>query len=239
MWRNVKVAADTDSGQTTPASKPATSTGTLGLFVFGEEIPSGGFTVNPSTGFSVDPTFSQKYNLPPIEIWIFNITLGATADAELKASGSAAVSGLDLSVTPSASLGGHISGGINLGIASGSVDAKVKLVSLSTPVTAQAKWVINTSPARCDFTLDGSLKGDLTLSSGGGEVDLDATFGDCPFCYTDSETLFKWAPLASLTVNIFNDTIDTTLFELPTSLCSFPFDTRSANGTDNDRRNHP
>jgi hypothetical protein len=219
---DVKVVADTDSGQTTPAYKAATSTGTLGLYVFGNEIPSGGFSVNPSTGFSVDPTFSQEYDLPPIQIWIFSITLGATANAELNAQGSAAVSGLDLSVIPSGSLGAHASGGINLGIASGSVDAKVNLVTLSTPITAQAKWVINTAPDICATELSGSLTGNLNLSSGGGEVDLDASFGPCPFCYTDSETLFKWGPLASENWDLFNDTLDVQFFGLPSSLCSFP-----------------
>ena len=219
---DAKVVADTDSGQTTPNYVAATSTGTLSFYVFGNEIPSGGLSVNPSTGFSQDLTWNQEYNLPPIEIWIFSITLGATVDAELNASGSAALSGLDLSVTPSASLGGHVSGGIDLGIASGNVDAKVNLVTLSTPVTAQAKWVLNTKPDVCAATLNGSLTGDVNLSSGGGEVDLDATFGVCPFCYTDSETLFKWGPLASETWQLFNDSIDTQLFSLPGSLCTFP-----------------
>jgi len=219
---DAKVVADTDSGQTTPSYVAASSTGTLSFYVFGNEIPSGGINVNPSTGFSQDLMWNQEYNLPPITIWIFDITLGATADAELKASGSAALSGLDLSVTPSASLGGHVSGGINLGVASGDVDAKVNLITLSTPITAQAKWVLNTRPDICAATLNGSLTGDVNLSSGGGEVDLDATFGACPFCYTDSETLFKWNALESETWHLFNDSIDTQLFGLPSSLCSFP-----------------
>lgn len=219
---DAKVVADTDSGATTPAYKAATSTGNLGLFIFGTEIPSGGLNVSPSVGFSVDPKFSQNYDLPPIQIWIFSITLGATVDAELKASGSAAISGADLSVTPSASLGAHVSGGIDLDIASGKVDAKINLVSVSTPLTAQIKWVINTSPSVCATTLNGSLKADLTVSSGGGEVDLDATFGVCPFCYTDTETLVKWGPLVSKTWNLVNATVDTQFFGLPTSMCTFP-----------------
>jgi hypothetical protein len=219
---DAKITADTDSGETTPTYKPATSTGTLGFYVFGEEIPSGGITISPSTGFSVDPSWNQEYDLPPIQIWIFDITLGATVDADLKAQGSAALSGADLSVTPTASIGGHISGGINLGIAEGNVDAKVNLVTLSVPTTAQAKWVLNTSPAICAATLNGSLESNLNLSSGGGQVNLDATFGFCPFCYTDSYTLFKWGPLASDSWNLFNDTIDTQLFGLPASLCQYP-----------------
>jgi hypothetical protein len=219
---DAKITADTDSGETTPAYKPATSTGTLGFYVFGEEIPSTGIPFSPSTGFSVDPSWDQDYDLPPIQIWIFNITLGATVDADVKAQGSAALSGADLSVTPTASIGGHISGGINLGIASGDVDAKVNLVTLSVPTTAQAKWVLNTSPAICAATLNGSLDSNLNLASGGGQVDLDATFGFCPFCYTDSYTLFKWNALVSKSWNLFDETLDTQLFGLPASLCQYP-----------------
>ena len=219
---DAKLTADTDSGETTPTFKPATSTGTLGFYVFGEEIPSGGLTFSPSTGFSVDPSWSQEYNLPSIQIWIFDITLGATVEADLNAQGSAALSGADLSVTPSASIGGHVSGGINLGIASGNVDAKVNLVTLSAPMTAQVKWVLNTNPEICAATLNGSLTGNLNLGSGGGEVDLDATFGICPFCYTDSYTLIKWASLVNKKWTLFDDTIDTQLFGLPSSLCTYP-----------------
>jgi hypothetical protein len=219
---DAKLTADTDSGATTPVYKPATSSGTLNFYVLGEEIPSGGLPFNPSAGFSVDPSWNQEYNLPSVHVWIFTITLGATVDADLNAQGSAALSGADLSVIPTASIGGHISGGIDLGIASGTVDAKVNLLTVSTPVSAQVKWVIHTEPNVCATTMNGSLKGDLNLSSGGGQVNLDATFGDCPFCYTDSYTLFKWKPLASASWNLFSDTIDTQLFELPTSLCTYP-----------------
>jgi hypothetical protein len=218
---DAQLTADTDSGETTPTYKPATSSGTLGFYVFGEEIPSGGLTFTPSTGFSVDPSWNQEYDLPSIQIWIFDITLGALVDADLKVSGSAALSGLDLSVTPSASLGAHISGGIDLDIAQGDVDAKVNLITLSAPATAQAKWVLNDDPSICAAELDGSLDGNLNVSSGGGEVDLDATFGICPFCFTDSWTLFKWGALANQSWNLFSDTIDTQLFGLPASMCKY------------------
>lgn len=223
---DAKVTADTDSGETKPASKPAKSTGTLGFYVFGEEIPSGGLSISPSTGFSVDPSWNQEYDLPPIQIWIFDITLGALVDADLNAQGSAALSGADLSVTPNASIGAHVSGGINLEIASGSVDAKVNLITLSTPTTAQVKWVIDNTPQVCATTLNGSLNSNLNLSSGGGEVDLDASFGDCPICYTHSWTLFKWNPLVSKSWTLLDDSIDVQLFALPTSLCPY---TASAN----------
>ena len=218
---SVKLTADTDSGQTTPTYKAATSTGNAGLYLFGIEVPSGGLSVSPSAGFSIDPKISDTFNLPPIQIWIFSITLGADAAAELNAAASAAVSGLDLSVTPSASLGMHVSGGIDLGIASGKVDAKVNLATLATPVIGQVKWVIDTSPQVCSTTLQGKLKSDLNLSSGGGKVDLVATYGICPFCDSDTYNLFKWDPLVSKSWNLYNATIDTQLFGLPASMCSF------------------
>ena len=107
-------------------------------------------------------------------------------------------------------------------IASGTVDARVELLNLSTPVIAQAKWVVHTQPQLCALTLDGKLKGDVNLSSGGGKIDLKATFGICPFCDTESQTIFKWDPLISKSWNLFNATIDTQLFQLPASLCAFP-----------------
>ncbi|MGA7342663.1 MAG: hypothetical protein WBE72_08450 [Terracidiphilus sp.] len=219
---DAKLTADTDSGETTPASKPATSSGTLDFFVFGEEIPSGGQSFNPSTGFSIDPSLDEELDLPSIQVWIFTLTLGADVEADLSVQGSAALSGADLSATPNVSLNADIEGGVNLGIAQGDVDAKVNLVKLSTPVSAQAKWDLDTDPSLCAAELTGSLNGNVDISSGGGTVDLDATFGDCPLCVTDSWTLFKWAALASKNYNLFNDTISTQLFGLPGSMCGYP-----------------
>jgi hypothetical protein len=219
---DAQLTADTDSGETVPASKPATSSGTLDFFVLGEEIPSGGESFNPSTGFSIDPSLDEELDLPPIQVWIFTLTLGADVEADLNVQGSAALSGADLSATPNVSLNADIKGGVNLGIASGDVDAKVNLVKLSTPVSAQAKWDLDTDPAICAAELTGSLDGNVDISSGGGSVVLDATFGDCPFCVTDSYTLFKWGALASKNFNLFNDSISTQLFGLPASMCSYP-----------------
>lgn len=216
---DANVVADTDSGQTTPAYVQATSTGSLALYVFGSQVFSE--SVNPSVGFSYDPTISEAFNLPPIHIWIFAITIGATADAELKVQGSAAIQGADLSVAPTGTVGFHVQGGIDIGVASGGVDTKISLLTVATPAEAQVKWVLKTSPALCFTELDGTLKGDLTLSSGGGEIDLKATFGLCPFCDTESQTLYKWGPLASTSSNLFSDVIDTQLFALPASLCAF------------------
>jgi hypothetical protein len=225
---DINTVADTDSGETTPTYMKPTSTFQLHLFVFGNEVPSGGVSVNPSTGFSVDPTASGSYDLPSIQIWIFSITLGADASAELNAQGGAAVSGVDLKVVPSASVGAHMKGLIDLALASGGVDAKVNLISVSTPATAQAKWVLNTDATTCAMTLNGSTRGDLQLSSGGGKVDLVATFGICPFCDHESWNLFNWGPLASTNVNLFSADLGFSAFPLPASLCTKPLTVRIA-----------
>jgi len=219
---DAKLTADTDSGETTPSYKAATSTGSLGFYVFGEEIPSLSPSFSPSVGYSHPFEESEPLDLPPIQVWIFTLTLGADVDAKVDLNVSAGLSGADLSITPSATLGAHASGGIDLGIISGSVEAKVQLAVLSAPVTAQAKFVVNTDPLVCATTLNGSIKGDLDISSLGGEIDLNGSVGICPFCVTDSYTVFKWSPIVSKSWNLFNDTLSYQAFGLPASMCSLP-----------------
>jgi N-acetylneuraminic acid mutarotase len=224
---DVTMTADTDSGQTVPHQKKPTSSGSIGLFVFGNEI-YGPITFIPSKGFTVTSPSSYlkpiEYDLPqPIEIWIFSITLGATAGAGIDAYGPANVpSGLALNIFPTLSLGAHAYGAVNLYIASGGVDVRVDLIDLSPAVTADADWTPNTNASTCAVTLSGSLNGNVTFGSLGGEVDLEATFGDCPFCYTDSWPLFSWNPLISESWNLFNDTIGPQLIGLPASMCTLP-----------------
>jgi hypothetical protein len=219
---DIKTTIDTDSGETTPTFMKPTSSGSAHFFVFGTELPPGGFSVDPTVGFDVDPKFSQSFDVLNIQIWIFRITIGVNADAELALTGGAAISGVDVKLTPSASVGAHVMGGVNVGIASGGVDAKVSLISVSTPATAQAKWVLNTQADVCAMTLNGSAVANLQLSSAGGKVDLVATFGVCPFCYKSSWTLFKWAPLASTSLGLFNIDLGFPAFQLPFSLCTRP-----------------
>jgi hypothetical protein len=217
----VIVTAETDSAETTPTVKAGTSTGTFELYLFEELSYISPFT--PSAGFDIDHTFIKNFDVPDIQIWIFTLKLGATTEVEIEASGPATASGLNLVVTPSVSLGAHISGGIGIsGLVFGGVDTIVNLVTLATPITAQTTLVSDTSPSICAYELGGSLKSDLTLGSGGGRVDLVATFGDCPFCYTETETLFKWDPIAPSLSNLFNYTsVGPPFLGLPASSCPF------------------
>jgi hypothetical protein len=225
---DIKTVIDTKSAETTPTVMPASSTGRIDLFLFGIQIP---FDVDPSKGISLDEKFSQSIDLPPIQIWIFSITIGPTGDVGIVATAEAKVSGLDLKLTPSVSLGFHAFGGVSIGIAKGGVDAKVDLMSASTPLIALATWVINNAPTVCAMTLDGSLDGKLQISSGGGKVELVATFGFCPFCWHASYTVVKWPPQLAITDDLFNASISSEAFKLPTDLCASPLKVTIASPT--------
>ena len=222
----------------TTSSVSATATGEFQLFLFETQI---GPTLNidasasgstSSTAFSFNPDFEQ--DLEPqivIPIWIFEITIGATADVGLNASGSFAPGGITLAVDPHASVGAHLFGGVNLGIASGGLDARVDLLcvgatcgSSDTPPTlaASALWTVDTDPTVCTLAPRFKLNGNATISAGGGEVDLVASFGVCPFCDDVSWTLFSWDPLVSYTAQLFPPVdIAIASFELanPTTTC--------------------
>jgi hypothetical protein len=109
-------------------------------------------------------------------------------------------------ITPSASAGAHIEGDIDLGIASGGVSAIVDLLSVSTPVAANVALTVDTAPGpgHCTVGYRGDLNGTLQLSSLGGEVDLEATFGVCPFCVSDSWTLVSWDGVSAPPVTLFD-----------------------------------
>lgn len=214
---SLNAAADTTSGSSPSAN------GSLHMFLFGQELPGGG-SADASTGFGFNITQSQDFDLPPIPIWIFSITPGATASIGVVASGTLAATGISLAVTPQASLGVHVLGGVDIpGQVSGGVDARIDLLDVTAPVTAQAGWSIDTLPQRCDATVDFAFRGSVDISAGGGEVDLVATFGPCPLCYSDSWTLFSWPPLLSTTLPLF-DVGPTTLaaIPLPQFLCTAP-----------------
>jgi hypothetical protein len=213
--------------QNTRATSPGAA-GCLHMFLFGNEIAGGGDRA-PQTGFNFSFTETQDFDLPPIPIWIFEITLGASASVGVNASGTLAVTGFDVSIAPTATLGAHIFGGINLGIASGGVDARINLLNVSTPIKADAGWFIDTDPTACSADLKFSLNGQAQISAGGGEVDLVASFGICPFCVDGSLPLISWPPIASTTKTLFDFPINAQLFGLPPAACNAPLSVFIAN----------
>jgi hypothetical protein len=222
---DAEVSTETDSQETTPNSLPGKGTGNVSLTVFGSDVPGGG-SVDPSVGFNLNPQWTQDFDLPSLDIWIFSITLGATADTGLTASSPGAASGLSLNITPKASLGVHLSGGVDITlpivhtkIASGTVDAKVNLVTLSTPTVANANWAVNNSPAVCAITVNGSGSGEKIYSGGSGAVNLNATFGICPHCYTGSWEVTDWESIESTKESLFNDSL-ASKFRLPPGLAA-------------------
>ncbi|HUA62889.1 MAG TPA: hypothetical protein VML19_29305 [Verrucomicrobiae bacterium] len=211
---DVKATLDSVTG-----SSPS-ATGSVSFFLFGEQVPGGG-SVNASTPINYNLSTSQTFNLPPVEFWIFTLQVGATANASLKATGTLAATGFNVTVDPQVTMGVSISGGVNLGIASGEVDAKINLLQVEVPINAQAGLVVNADPSACSISIDLNLNAKVTVSALGGEIDLKASFGPCPFCYSDSYTLVKWSALESTTQTLFSIGPDTlAAVELPTALCT-------------------
>jgi len=227
LWGNdvdiidISTDVDTATAQTVPVPIGPSSTGSVHLFLFGTEFPTGGFHTD-LRGFNVNESLSQELELPPVGIWVFTITLGASADVGVTATGGVSNNGLDIVFTPAATLGAHLKGSIDVVIASGGVDAKVNLLSEKIPLSAKAQWSFSFDPAVCAASLTSSLNGQEQFSSLGGEIDLVATFGICPLCKNVSDTIFKWDPVASYTADLFNTPESTQNFALPASLCTKP-----------------
>ena len=211
---DVKATVDTSTGSSSSA------TGSVSFFLFGEQVPGGG-SVNASTGLNTNLSASQTFNLPPIDFWIFTLQVGANASATLKTTGTLAATGFNVTVDPQVSMGVSISGGVNLGIASGEVNAKITLLEVEVPITSQAGLIVNADPSSCSISIDLSLNAKVTVSALGGEIDLQASFGPCPFCYSNSYPLVKWKALESTTQTLLTVGPDTlAAIELPTALCT-------------------
>ncbi|HLK69535.1 MAG TPA: hypothetical protein VKU19_39165 [Bryobacteraceae bacterium] len=212
----VKVVADSTTG-----SSP-TATGSVNMFLFGQQLPGGGST-NASTGFNYNISRSQDYNVTTLNYWIFELKVDVSASASLITTGTLTVTGFNIAVNPEVSLSAHIFGGVDVGVASGGVDATIQLLDVKAPITAQAALVVNAAPTACALDVNFSLNMSVTVSALGGKIDLVATLGDCPFCVSESYTLVKWDPILSTTQNLVN-TGATTLaaVPLPTSICGQP-----------------
>lgn len=218
---DIMTTIDTATAESTPTILGPLSTGTAHLYLFGTEVPTGGFSTNLST-FNVDESLSKEFDLPPVQVWIFSITLGATADVGIKVTGGVLANGFNVVFTPNANMGAHVQGSVSIIIASGGVDAKVNLLSVGIPIGAKAQWSFNYDPAVCAATLGSSLSAAGTFGSLGGEIDLVASYGICPFCHDSSWTLFQWAPLATYTANLISTPFSNTNYKLPPSVCTNP-----------------
>jgi hypothetical protein len=218
---SVQTTIDTDYGQLDNGLQGSSANGSLHMYIFGSEIPGGGpFT--SGVDFVINAGDTATLDLPSVDIWIFSITMGINAAVSVKGSGGISPAGLALQVTPKASVGVHLEGGVSVVVASGSVSADIDLLSVDTPFHAMAGWIVDTNPGVCAASLAFNLDGDLHLTSLGGKVDLKATFGICPFCDHESWTVFQWTGVDLGTVALFHVSGGTQVFPLPGSLCASP-----------------
>jgi hypothetical protein len=198
---------DTDSG---PVGKTGfdptvgSASGTMRLFLFGNEVTGSPPlpVIVPDYPGSDSPnalSYSLDVDFPQIYIWIFTITFRAHADVGITVAKSDtrpvfSNTAIAAKITPTATIGASVTGGIDLGIASGGVEANITLLKASLPFTTVGYWVFDDS---CNTTFNYTLTPDpnTTIGALGGEIDLVAQFGICPFCDHESWTIYKWAPL--------------------------------------------
>jgi hypothetical protein len=227
---SVEFEGATSTGESTPVILGPSATGSVHLFLFGEEIPTGGIPFGLSSGsqtlnlanFNLDESpLEQDFDLPPVQVWIFQITIGAVAKVGFTAVGGFGPSGVNMVFTPNASLGAHIQGTVSIIIASGGVDAELDLMTVGTPLTINAQWAFNFDPAVCAADLTGTLDASETFGTLGGEIDLIATFGICPFCKDEKWPILKWDPISVYTRHLFTSPIANAA-PLPVSRCSAP-----------------
>ena len=228
---------DTDSGlvgKTGFDSTAGSASGSIAVYLLGNEVA--GSSINPSddtTSLSLPVAPNDEYNpIPPIEIWIFSIQIGAVADAGINVTQiqdpnsplpPAPVftnTSIAAQISLGASIGAHVFGGIDLGVASGGVDARIALLSATLALTTNDHWDFEPG---CSTTLTYNLAGSANVGALGGEVDLVAQFGVCPFCWNDSWTIFKWdpSPAAGMSYSLFPGTAGsgTVPVGLPTGFC--------------------
>jgi hypothetical protein len=218
---SLQATVHTDGGDITNNFIGHGASGSLHMFLFGAEIPGGG-DADPNVGFEFGLHFSDGFEIPVFDYWVFSITLGVGAHAGVTATGVLSAAGFDLGFTPEVGVEASINGEVNVALASGDISVVVDLFSFSTPLTAAASWNVSTAPEVCASTLNFLADGNLTLKALGGRAELRATYGICPICDHESETIFDWDPVFQYTKPIFHFETSNELFSLPSSLCILP-----------------
>lgn len=227
----VTVTANAD-GKLDPTNGVSGS-GSVSTYVFGQNIPGlstsggGSVPVPAITLFDVHggtpgdgPGFS-------IHIWIFEIEVDTKMTAGLDASGKLDLAGLHFSFGPSVDVDVEAKGGVDVGFASGGVDVQMPgLFQAGIMANADATWSISTDPRQCSIGAKVDLSATADISSGGGHVNLVASFGKCPFCIDHSWDVFDWAGLGDTgQVPLFDplhQQIDSVELPSPTTTCSTP-----------------
>jgi hypothetical protein len=198
---NVVTVQATADATLNPTSS-VNGSGSVNTYVFGQNIPalstSGGgsapvaitlFDLHGSPASFDGPGFS-------IHIWIFDIEVDSMTSAGLDASGKLDLTGLHFTFGPGIDAGMHAFGGVDVGFASGGVDVQIPdLFHAGIMANADATWTINTDPRQCSISAIADLSATADISSGGGHVNLVASFGKCPFCIDHSWDVFDWQGL--------------------------------------------
>jgi len=215
---DIEGAITTTTAESYPVPTGPVATGTITSYIGGEQFPTDCCSFNIGT---VNLNYNHDFDidLPPLQIWIFQITAGLDINGGFTLVGDVQPNNLNVTLTPEVGVGVHLQGSVSIIVASGGIDAKVFLAQVQAPFAANLGWTFDEDPGTCAATTSGDFNGQLTLSSGGGEVDLVATFGFCPICHDVSYPIFSWGPIASESWTLFNDPLTGT-HPLPAPLCT-------------------
>lgn len=180
------------TGDPTDPSTASAASGQVTMHLLGVALPllEGG-TITPGPNFDYPFKTNEDFFGGTVGIWIFSIGETLSADIDMDVNGGLQDTGINVNVVPSVDVALHLEGGVNVGFASGGVDVQVDLLKFEGNLSGSAGWQFDTDPTACYADADVSLNGDVTLSSGGGEVDLTASF----LTFDETWTLFSWAGL--------------------------------------------
>jgi hypothetical protein len=220
----------TDNGQLSGTNfvNPS-ATANLGVFIFGDQLPGSPYTVNGNVGFTFPgfPLKDQQTQSVPVFQWlIFSLNVGLTETLQLNAQGKIAFDGPTVTLTPEASIGATISAQVNIGVASGSVNATVQFLDVTLPLSASALWAFNSTPDVCQADLTFDVNGQVKLSTLGGNVAATVVLGPsfAPI-WKQTFTIFKWNGVTLAQTQLFDINSGPGQFTaLPQSLCNVPLD---------------
>ena len=216
----IEATEESNSGQVGGA--PPSADATLSVYVFGIQAP--GADIQPAVSFDKPLEASDDFTIEA-QIWVFDLKFSASGRAGVDINGSLSLAGAQINFIPEATVGLHAFGGIGItGLVSGGVDVTIpRLLDVRVIVGALLNWFPETDPDHCGATLSFQASGTASVLSDGGDISLTATFGDCPFCIDYSHSIFSWGPLLEgPPKTLFEYDTSTTLFKLPTSLCTAP-----------------
>lgn len=154
------------------------------------EFPGLGWTFGPVT-IGISAGVGGEVGITPT----LNISAQGGGDASVPELANASVSGtVNGTVDPHATLTGFVKGGIDIFIASATVQATVSIIDVHSPVQANLRWGVTGSGDGkiTAMTSTGNVTWNLVLTWLNVTVDAVGAIGPCPFCVSETINICKF-----------------------------------------------